>query len=87
MVGSIAVDRGFEQMTIKCVFVAVPPSTQHCKEQDQRWVGSESENYVRVKQHVYPLTLVPKKKYLRQPSIDFDFCNLSFSGDVVYRER
>jgi hypothetical protein len=25
--------------------------------------------------------------YLRQPSIDFDFCNLSSSGDVVYKER
>ena len=23
-----------------------------------------------------------RKKYLRQPSIDFDFCNLSSSGDV-----
>jgi hypothetical protein len=28
-----------------------------------------------------------RKKYLRQPSIDFDFCNLSSSGDVVYKER
>ena len=27
------------------------------------------------------------KKYLRQTSIDFDFCNLSSSGDVVYKER
>ena len=27
------------------------------------------------------LELFPKK-YLRQPSIDFDFCNLSSSGDV-----
>ena len=26
-------------------------------------------------------------KYLRQPFLDFDFCNLSFSGDVVYKER
>ena len=26
-------------------------------------------------------------KYLRQPSIDFDLCNLSSSGDVVYKER
>ena len=30
-----------------------------------------------------------RKKYLRQlqPSIDFDFCILSSSGDVVYKER
>jgi hypothetical protein len=28
-----------------------------------------------------------RKKCLRQPSIDFDFCNLSSSGDVVYKER
>ena len=28
-----------------------------------------------------------RKNYLRQPSIDFDFCNLSSSGDVVYKER
>jgi hypothetical protein len=27
------------------------------------------------------------KKYLRQPSIDFDFCNVSSSCDVVYRGR
>ena len=27
------------------------------------------------------------KKYLRQPSIDFIVCNLSSSGDVVYKER
>ena len=26
-------------------------------------------------------------KYLRQPSIDFDCCNFSFSGDVIYNER
>ena len=28
-----------------------------------------------------------RKKYLRQPSIDFDFCNISSSCDVVYKER
>ena len=28
-----------------------------------------------------------RKKYLRQPSIDFDLCNLSPSGDVVYKGR
>ena len=28
-----------------------------------------------------------RKKCLRQPSIDFDFSNLSSSGDVVYKER
>ena len=28
-----------------------------------------------------------RKKYLRQPSIDFDFCNTSSSCDVVYKER
>ena len=27
------------------------------------------------------------KKYLRQPSIDFHFCNISSSCDVVYKER
>ena len=27
------------------------------------------------------------KKYLRQPSIDFDFCNISSFCDVVYKER
>ena len=27
------------------------------------------------------------KKYLRQPSIDFDFCNISSSCDVVYKGR
>jgi hypothetical protein len=27
------------------------------------------------------------KKYLRQLSIDFDICNLSSSGDIVYKER
>ena len=27
-----------------------------------------------------------RKKYLRQQSIDFDFYNLSSSGDVVYKE-
>ena len=27
------------------------------------------------------------KKYLRQPSIDFDFGNISSSCDVVYKER
>jgi hypothetical protein len=26
-------------------------------------------------------------KYLRQPSINFDFCNLSSSGDIVYKDR
>ena len=26
-------------------------------------------------------------KYLRQPSIDFDFCNISSSCDVVYKGR
>jgi hypothetical protein len=26
-----------------------------------------------------------RKKYLRQPSIDFDFCNISSSCDVVYK--
>jgi hypothetical protein len=25
------------------------------------------------------------KKYLRQPSIEFDFCNISSSCDVVYK--
>ena len=25
------------------------------------------------------------KKYLRQPSIDFHFCNISSSCDVVYK--
>ena len=24
---------------------------------------------------------------IQQPSIDFDICNLSSSGDVVYKER
>ena len=29
-----------------------------------------------------------KNKYLRQPSIDFDFCNISSSScDVVYKGR
>jgi hypothetical protein len=28
-----------------------------------------------------------RKNYLRQPSIDFDICTLSSSGDVVYKER
>ena len=28
-----------------------------------------------------------RKKYLRQPSIDFDFCNISSSYDVVYKGR
>jgi hypothetical protein len=27
------------------------------------------------------------KKYLRQSSIDFDFCNISSSCDVVYKGR
>ena len=27
------------------------------------------------------------KKYFRQPYIDFDFCNLSSSGGIVYKER
>ena len=27
------------------------------------------------------------KKYLRQPSINFDVCNLSSSVDVIYNER
>ena len=27
------------------------------------------------------------KKYLRQPSIDFNFCNLLSFGDVAYKER
>ena len=27
------------------------------------------------------------KKYFRQPSIDFDFCNISSSCDVVYKGR
>jgi hypothetical protein len=26
-----------------------------------------------------------RKKYLRQPSIDFHFCNISSSCDVVYK--
>ena len=26
-----------------------------------------------------------RNKYLRQPSIDFDFCNISSSCDVVYK--
>jgi hypothetical protein len=26
-----------------------------------------------------------QKKYVRQPSIDFDFCNISSSCDVVYK--
>ena len=28
-----------------------------------------------------------RKKYLRQQSIDLDFCNISSSCDVVYKER
>jgi hypothetical protein len=28
-----------------------------------------------------------RKKYLRQPSIDFDFCNISSSCDAVYKGR
>jgi hypothetical protein len=28
-----------------------------------------------------------RNKYLRQPSIDFDFCNISSSCDVVYNGR
>ena len=28
-----------------------------------------------------------RKKYLRQPSIDFHFCNISSSCDVVYKGR
>ena len=28
-----------------------------------------------------------RKNYLRQPSIDFDFCNISSSCDVVYKGR
>ena len=28
-----------------------------------------------------------QNKYLRQPSIDFDFCNISSSSDVVYKGR
>ena len=28
-----------------------------------------------------------QKKYLRQPSIDFDFCNISSSCDVVSKGR
>jgi hypothetical protein len=27
-----------------------------------------------------------RNKYLKQPSIDFDIYNLTFSGDVVYKE-
>jgi hypothetical protein len=27
------------------------------------------------------------KKYLRQPSIDFDFCNISSPCDVVYKGK
>ena len=33
------------------------------------------------------LTHFFREKYLRQPSIDFGFCNLSSSGDVAYKER
>ena len=45
------------------------------------------------------INLIPKKtfskileniffleKYLRQPSMDFDVCNLLSSGDVIYKE-
>ena len=28
-----------------------------------------------------------RKKYLRQPSMDFHFCNISSSCDVVYKGR
>ena len=28
-----------------------------------------------------------RKKYLRQPYIDFDVCNISSSCDVVYKEH
>ena len=28
-----------------------------------------------------------RKKYLRQPSIDFGFCNISSFCDVVYKGR
>ena len=28
-----------------------------------------------------------RNKYLRQPTIDFDFCNISSSCDVVYKRR
>ena len=28
-----------------------------------------------------------RKKYLRQPAIDFDVCNISSSCDVVYKGR
>ena len=27
------------------------------------------------------------KKYLGQPSIDFDFCNILSSSDIVYKEH
>ena len=33
------------------------------------------------------ITFSGKNTFKRQPSIDFDFCNLSSSGDVVYKEH
>jgi len=35
---------------------------------------------------LHDLKLFPEK-YIRQPSIDFDVCNLSSSVDVIYKER
>jgi hypothetical protein len=38
--------------------------------------------------HIFVLKyLAQRNKYLRQPSIDFDFCNKSSSCDVVYKGR
>jgi len=43
--------------------------------------------HTNIKMPVLFLTYIfSPKKYLRHPSIDFDFCNLLSSGDVVYKE-
>ena len=34
---------------------------------------------------VFFTSIFSRNKYLRQPSIDFDCCNLMFSCDIVYK--
>jgi hypothetical protein len=42
---------------------------------------------MKTKACIVDITKTFRKKYLRQPSIDFDFCNISSSCEVVYKGR
>jgi hypothetical protein len=52
-----------------------------------QWEKSNLIFVVEVMSVMVHVFLQDRNKYLRQPSIDFDVCNISSSCDVVYKGR